>query len=82
MVDSLFFGASACTESGLNTVDVTALRVYQQVVIYLMATVTNLGFVSITVVVIRLYYFRKRLNQISECLILFPWQLIVPVPLS
>jgi hypothetical protein len=66
VVDSLFFGASACTESGLNTIDVMDLDVYQQIMIYFMAIITNLGFVSIIVVVIRLYWFKKRLNQMAK----------------
>ncbi|KAH8753323.1 hypothetical protein F5883DRAFT_198681 [Diaporthe sp. PMI_573] len=33
-IDAYFFGASASTESGLNTVDVKALRTYQQVFLY------------------------------------------------
>jgi Trk-type K+ transport system membrane component len=66
IVDSLFFGASACTESGLNTVDVMDLDVYQQIVIYILAAITNLGFVSIVVVVIRLYWFKKRLSYLGK----------------
>ncbi|KAI7186191.1 hypothetical protein KC316_g7151, partial [Hortaea werneckii] len=56
-IDAFFFGASANTESGLNTIDVKSLRTYQQLVLYFFPMVTNLGFVNIIVVVVRLWYF-------------------------
>ncbi|GME61538.1 Potassium transporter [Neofusicoccum parvum] len=64
-VDAYFFGVSATTESGLNTIDVKALKTYQQLVLYFIPTVTNIGFVNIIVVVVRLYWFEKRLKQIA-----------------
>ncbi|KAJ5668409.1 uncharacterized protein N7477_006979 [Penicillium maclennaniae] len=61
-IDAYFFGASASTESGLNTVDVKALKTYQQVYIYLVPILGNLGFINIIVVVVRLRWFEKRLK--------------------
>ncbi|KAH8742650.1 cation transport protein-domain-containing protein [Diaporthe sp. PMI_573] len=65
-IDAYFFGASASTESGLNTVDVKALRTYQQVFLYIIPTITNLGFVNIMVVVARIFWFRKKLNASAQ----------------
>ncbi|CAI6089133.1 unnamed protein product [Clonostachys chloroleuca] len=62
-VDAFFFGASGSTESGLNTVDVKDLKTYQQVYIYVIPTITNMIFISIAVVVVRLYWFHRRLGS-------------------
>ncbi|KAJ5198239.1 uncharacterized protein N7498_007356 [Penicillium cinerascens] len=68
-IDAYFFGASASTESGLNTVDVKALKTYQQVYIYLIPILGNLGFINIFVVVIRLRWFEKRLKAVAPHLL-------------
>ncbi|KAI9162701.1 Low-affinity potassium transport protein [Paramyrothecium foliicola] len=62
-VDAFFFGASASTESGLNTVDVKDLKTYQQVYIYIIPIITNLGFINIAVVIARIYWFRQRMES-------------------
>ncbi|KPM37178.1 Low-affinity potassium transport protein [Neonectria ditissima] len=62
-VDSYFFGVSSSTESGLNTVDLKLLKTYQQLFMYFVPMLTNLGFVNIIVVVVRLWWFRKHLKQ-------------------
>ncbi|KAF3155091.1 hypothetical protein TWF225_005160 [Orbilia oligospora] len=62
-VDAYFFGVSGSTESGLNTIDVKDLKLYQQLVIYFIPMFTNLGFINIIVVVVRLYRFEKRLKE-------------------
>jgi Trk-type K+ transport system membrane component len=64
-VDAYFFGVSASTESGLNTVDVKALKLYQQLVIYFIPILGNLGFINIIVVVFRLHWFEKRLKTLG-----------------
>ncbi|KAE8140841.1 cation transport protein-domain-containing protein [Aspergillus pseudotamarii] len=64
-VDAYFFGASASTESGLNTVDVKELRTYQQVYLYLIPILGNLGFINILVVVVRLRWFQKRFEAVA-----------------
>lgn len=64
-VDAYFFGVSASTESGLNTVDVKALKTYQQIFIYITPIVTNLGFVNIIVVVVRLRWFSRRFKGLT-----------------
>ncbi|KAL4916719.1 cation transport protein-domain-containing protein [Aspergillus aurantiobrunneus] len=65
-IDAYFFGASASTESGLNTVDVKSLRLYQQLYLYFIPIFTNLGFINILVVVVRLHWFEKRLKATGK----------------
>ncbi|KAK4098197.1 hypothetical protein N658DRAFT_509705 [Parathielavia hyrcaniae] len=67
-VDAWFFGASASTESGLNTVDVKDLKTYQQVYLYVIAVITNLGFINIIVVAVRLMYFEQRFKTAAASL--------------
>jgi len=62
--DSLFFGAGAATQSGLNTVDVNTLFLYQQVILMLVACVCNPIFINTMVVFVRLYWFEKRFKHI------------------
>ncbi|KAF7543466.1 hypothetical protein G7Z17_g10708 [Cylindrodendrum hubeiense] len=62
-VDSYFFGVSSSTESGLNTVDLKILKTYQQLFMYFVPMFTNLAFVNIMVVVVRLWWFRNHLIQ-------------------
>ncbi|CAI6335467.1 unnamed protein product [Periconia digitata] len=64
-IDAYFFGVSASTESGLNTVDVKDLKTYQQVFIYIVPIITNLGFVNIVVVIFRLRWFQQRFKKIA-----------------
>ncbi|KAJ5160881.1 uncharacterized protein N7482_007885 [Penicillium canariense] len=61
-IDAYFFGASASTESGLNTVDVKALKTYQQVYIYIIPILGNFGFINIIVVIFRVRWFEKHLK--------------------
>lgn len=64
-IDAYFFGASASTESGLNTVDVKDLKTYQQVYIYVIPTITNLGFINIVVAAVRIYWFKKKFKTLK-----------------
>ncbi|KAJ4127711.1 hypothetical protein NW768_007983 [Fusarium equiseti] len=64
-IDAWFFGASASTESGLNTIDVKALKTYQQLYIYFIPIFTNLGFINIIVVIVRLYWFKRHLKRLA-----------------
>ncbi|KAJ4306956.1 low affinity potassium transporter [Collariella sp. IMI 366227] len=67
-IDAWFFGASASTESGLNTVDVKDLKTYQQVYIYIIPIITNLGFINIIAVAVRLMWFEKRFKVAAASL--------------
>ena len=65
-IDSLFFGAGAATQSGLNTLDVNKLLTYQQVVLMMVACLCNPVIINTVVVFIRLYWFEKRFNHIVQ----------------
>ncbi|SPO06536.1 related to potassium transporter TRK-1 [Cephalotrichum gorgonifer] len=65
-IDTLFFGCSGSTESGLNTIDVKDLKTYQQVYIYIAPIITNIMFINAVVVVVRLHWFRQRLKETVE----------------
>jgi len=96
-IDAYFFGASASTESGLNTsvflppsplfprswgkagssdnlsasrIDIKALKTYQQVYIYIIPILGNFGFINIIVVLVRLRWFKKRLQEIGTMVLL------------
>ncbi|KKZ62581.1 hypothetical protein EMCG_02990 [[Emmonsia] crescens] len=55
-IDAYFFGASGCTESGLNTYDIKDLKTYQQLFIYVIPIISHLGFINIAVVLVRLHW--------------------------
>jgi hypothetical protein len=46
-------------------VDIKALKTYQQVFIYITPIVTNLGFINVLVVVVRLRWFSQRLKGLG-----------------
>ncbi|KAK5652919.1 hypothetical protein OQA88_9398 [Cercophora sp. LCS_1] len=60
-IDCLFFGVSSSTESGLNPVDLKDIETYQQVYTYIMAVITNMAFINVAVVVVRLWWFKRKL---------------------
>ncbi|KAL4999655.1 cation transport protein-domain-containing protein [Aspergillus recurvatus] len=62
-IDSYFFGVSSSTESGMNPVDLKELKTYQQLFLYFVPIVSNLGFINIVIVIIRLHWFEKRLKE-------------------
>ncbi|KAH6675286.1 potassium transporter [Plectosphaerella plurivora] len=62
-IDAFFFGASASTESGLNSVDLKDLKTYQQLFVYFIPLITNVGFINAVVVAVRLFWFEKRLKN-------------------
>ncbi|KAL3957288.1 hypothetical protein ACCO45_007866 [Purpureocillium lilacinum] len=64
-VDAYFFGASASTESGLNTIDVKDLYTFQQLYIYFVPIFTNLGFINAVVALVRFLWFRKHLSKVA-----------------
>ncbi|KAJ5102350.1 hypothetical protein NUU61_004572 [Penicillium alfredii] len=67
--DAYFFGASVSTESGLNTIDIKELKTYQQVYIYIIPILGNLGFINIIVLVFRVRWFEKHLKAIAPHLL-------------
>ncbi|KAJ5398459.1 hypothetical protein N7465_008948 [Penicillium sp. CMV-2018d] len=63
-IDALFQAAGAATQSGLNTVDLNSLRLYQQIVLYLITCLCTPIFIHSALVFIRLYWFEKRFQHV------------------
>jgi potassium uptake Trk family protein len=63
-IDALFFGSSASTQAGLNTVNVNELNTFQQIVIYLIIMMANPITIHSFVVFLRLYWFEKRFQHV------------------
>src|SRR5436309_11679044 len=65
-IDALFFASGACTQAGLNTVDVNVLNTYQQIILFLLPFLTNPIIINTFVVFLRLYWFEKRFQHIAK----------------
>ncbi|KAK2023014.1 TrkH-domain-containing protein [Colletotrichum zoysiae] len=65
-VDSLFLVVSAMTEAGLNTVNLSAMTVWQQVMLWLLIIVGSSVWVSIWTVLARKHVFEKSLRQVVQ----------------
>ncbi|KAF1835348.1 hypothetical protein BDW02DRAFT_523332 [Decorospora gaudefroyi] len=63
-IDALFFASGAATQSGLNTIDINKLDLYQQITVYFVASLCTPIFIHSSVVVVRLYWFEKRFQNI------------------
>ncbi|KAI0182748.1 cation transport protein-domain-containing protein [Xylaria flabelliformis] len=65
-VDSLFLVVSAMTEAGLNTVNLSQMTTWQQVLLWLLIIIGGSIWVSIWTVVIRKHAFERRFQEIVE----------------
>ncbi|KAH9900583.1 potassium transport protein TRK1/TRK2 [Xylariomycetidae sp. FL2044] len=65
-IDALFLASGANTQAGLNTVDINLLNTFQQIVIYLLAMISNPITIHSSVVFLRLYWFEKRFQHIAR----------------
>ncbi|KAI1125011.1 cation transport protein-domain-containing protein [Nemania abortiva] len=65
-IDALAFAAGANTQAGLNTVDVNLLNTFQQLVMYFCALLSNPITIHSSVVFLRLYWFEKRFQHITQ----------------
>lgn len=69
-------GQHGCLLTGCS-VDVKLLDLYQQLYIYFIPILTNLCFINIIVVVVRLFWFKKHLAKVGKCLVILrgrrPW---------
>ncbi|KAI1788852.1 TrkH-domain-containing protein [Ganoderma leucocontextum] len=63
-VDALFICVSAATGTGLVTVDLSSLTVWQQVILVILELVGNQAFVAWAVVIVRRWYFLRHLRHI------------------
>jgi potassium uptake Trk family protein len=64
-IDALFFATSACTQGGLNTVDIPLISLYQQILLYVLPMFTNPIFIHSSLVFLRLYWFEKKINNVN-----------------
>lgn len=69
-VDALFFMVGALTQGGLNTVDGNKVYLYQQLMIYLVTTLTTPIFIHGLLLLVRLYWFEREFDNIKEKLTL------------
>lgn len=65
-IDALFFASGASTQAGLNTVDVNKASLYQQIILYIIPTLTNPIFIHGSLLLVRLYYFERHFDNIKE----------------
>ena len=65
-IDALFFAAGSVTQSGLNTIDINKLELYQQITFTLVACVCTPIFIHTFVVFVRLYWFEKRFEKVVQ----------------
>ena len=68
-VASTFRTSRADTYLVESRVDVKDLKTYQQVYIYIIPIITNLGFVNIAVVLARIWWFRQQLKTAGKLLL-------------
>lgn len=62
--NAIFMAAGSATQSGLNTVNLNDILLYQQIVLMLIACVCNPIFINTFVVFVRLYWFEKRFEHL------------------
>jgi Trk-type K+ transport system membrane component len=65
-IDALFFASGACTQSGLNTIDINLIHTGQQFMLYLAAMLCNPIIIHGFVVFVRLYWFEKRFKDVVK----------------
>jgi len=65
-IDALFLCTSAMTTTGLNTVNLGDLTSFQQSIMLVLMSIGNVIFVSMFTVVVRLYFFRRKLADLVE----------------
>jgi potassium uptake Trk family protein len=65
-IDALFFAAGMATQSGLNTIDINTLSLYQQIVMMALTCFCTPIFIHTVVVFVRLYWFEKRFEHIVK----------------
>ncbi|KAL4892093.1 cation transport protein-domain-containing protein [Aspergillus ambiguus] len=62
-IDALILASGAATQSGLNPVDLNGLHLVQQITLWIVPMVTNVVFLHSLLVLIRLYWFRRRFKR-------------------
>lgn len=64
-IDALFFASGSATQSGLNTIDINTIKLYQQIIIYFIPMITTPIFINLMVVLTRLYWFEQRFEHVG-----------------
>lgn len=64
-IDTLFFSTGAATQSGLNTIDVNKLALWQQMCLYILPMFTTPIFIHGSLLFIRLFAFEKYFDDIK-----------------
>ncbi|KAE8147235.1 cation transport protein-domain-containing protein [Aspergillus avenaceus] len=62
-VDALLLASGAATQTGLNPIDLNRLHISQQITLWLVPMFTNVVFLHSLLVLIRIYWFRKRFQS-------------------
>lgn len=65
-IDVLLFTAGASTQGGLASVQMNEMKLYQQIVLYVVCMFTTPIFIHSTLTFIRLYWYEKRFDDIQE----------------
>lgn len=64
--NAVFFGSATATQSGLNTINLNSLYLYQQIIIYVTCILTTNIFVHSSTAFIRLYWYEKTFHNIKQ----------------
>lgn len=65
-IDVLFLSSGASTQAGLNTVDINKVKLYQQIITYLVTMFTTPIFIHGSLLFWRLYFFERYFDGIKE----------------
>lgn len=65
-IDILFLMSGACTQAGLNTINLNELKLSQQILVYIMCTLTTPIFIHGLLLFLRLYWFERHFDNIKE----------------
>ena len=65
-IDVLFLSGGASTQAGLNTVDINNIKLYQQIIAYLVTMVTTPIFIHGSLLFWRLFFFERYFDGIKE----------------
>ena len=63
-IDALLLSSGAATQSGLTPVELHRLHTLQQVTLWFVAMITNVIFINSSLVLVRLYWFRRRFRNV------------------
>lgn len=64
-IDILFLTSGACTQAGLNTINLNELKLLQQIVVYITTTLTTPIFIHGSLLFVRLYWFERHFDDIK-----------------